>query len=92
MFDGCEEWPERMGSLNLQERKNQTAVESLLRGVGSLPSSLFPFRNGYSAARQAGRSVEAAVLRSAITHHEDDARTPAGIPSLVELFLRWLFN
>ena len=49
-------------------------------------------RNQYVAARRAGRSVEAAVLRSVMTHHEDDAQTRAGIPSLVELCIRWLFN
>jgi len=46
----------------------------------------------YIKARKEGRTVEAAVLRAAMTHHEEDAQTPAGLPSLLEILFRRFFN
>jgi len=43
-------------------------------------------------ARERGDVATAALLRATLTHLEDDAKTPAGLPSAIESFLRWLLN
>jgi hypothetical protein len=43
----------------------------------------------HERAKEEGRAEEAALIRAAMTHHEDDAMTSAGLPTIWERILRW---
>ena len=58
------------------------------RGIAHSAEVYWWLRREYMKAREAGRIGEAVLLRAAMTHHEDDAQTPAGLPSIAAHFIR----
>jgi len=62
------------------------------RGVAHSREVYMLLRNQHQRARAEGRVGEAALIRAAMTHHEDDALTPMGLPCIANRIFRWFLR
>jgi hypothetical protein len=62
------------------------------RGIAHSCETYMFLKNQHQKARAEGRVGEAALIRATMTHHEDDALTPMGLPSIASRIFRWFLR